>query len=131
VVVSKSTVPVGTARQIQRLIRETNPNANLDVASNPEFLREGAAITDFMRPDRVDLGTDSDRALKILKDIYSPLYLISTPFVSTILETAELIKYAANAFLSVKISFINEMAILCEAVGANVVDLAKGKGLDG
>jgi UDPglucose 6-dehydrogenase len=130
-VVSKSTVPVGTARQIQRLIRETNPNANFDVASNPEILREGAAITDFMRPDRVVLGTDSDRALKILKEIYSPLYLISTPFVSTILETAELIKYAANAFLSVKISFINEMAILCEAVGANVVDLAKGKGLDG
>ena len=131
VVVDKSTVPVGTARQVQRVIREANPDADFDMASNPEFLREGAAISDFMRPDRVVLGTDSDRALKVLKEIYDPLYLISTPFVTTSLETAELIKYAANAFLAVKISFINEMANLCEAVDANVVDLAKGIGLDG
>ena len=131
VVVDKSTVPVGTARQVQRVISETNPEADFDVASNPEFLREGAAINDFMRPNRVVLGTDSDRALKILKEIYDPLYLISTPFVTTNLETAELIKYAANAFLAVKISFINEMANLCESVDANVVDLARGMGLDG
>jgi UDPglucose 6-dehydrogenase len=131
VVVDKSTVPVGTARQVQRIISETNPDADFDVASNPEFLREGAAINDFMRPDRIVLGTDSDRALNILKEVYAPLYLISTPFVTTNLETAELIKYAANAFLSVKISFINEMANLCEAVDANVIDLAKGMGLDG
>jgi len=131
VVVDKSTVPVGTARQVQRIISETNPEADFDVASNPEFLREGAAITDFMRPDRIVLGTESDRALKILKEIYAPLYLTSTPFVTTDLETAELTKYAANAFLSVKISFINEMANLCEAVGANVIELARGMGLDG
>jgi UDPglucose 6-dehydrogenase len=131
VVVDKSTVPVGTARQVKRVISETNPEADFDMASNPEFLREGAAISDFMRPDRVVLGTDSDRALKILKEIYGPLYLISTPFVTTSLETAELIKYAANAFLAVKISFINEMANLCESVDANVVDLARGMGLDG
>jgi len=131
VVVDKSTVPVGTARQVQRVISETNPEADFDVASNPEFLREGAAINDFMRPDRVVLGTDSDRALKILKEIYDPLYLISTPFVTTNLETAELIKYSANAFLAVKISFINEMANLCESVDADVVDLARGMGLDG
>ncbi|MBW6464223.1 MAG: UDP-glucose/GDP-mannose dehydrogenase family protein, partial [Firmicutes bacterium] len=131
VVVDKSTVPVGTARQVQRVISETNPEADFDMASNPEFLREGAAINDFMRPDRVVLGTDNDRALKILKEIYDPLYLISTPFVTTSLETAELIKYAANAFLAVKISFINEMANLCEAVDANVIDLARGMGLDG
>ncbi len=131
VIVDKSTVPVGTARQIQRIISETNPEADFDVASNPEFLREGAAINDFMRPDRIILGTDSDRALEILKEIYDPLYLFATPFVTTDLETAELTKYAANAFLAVKISFINEMANLCEAVNANVIDLAKGMGLDG
>jgi len=131
VVVDKSTVPVGTARQVQRIISETNPEADFDIASNPEFLREGAAINDFMRPDRVVLGTDSERALKILKEIYDPLYLISTPFVTTNLETAELIKYSANAFLAMKISFINEMANLCESVDANVVDLARGMGLDG
>ncbi|MCK4839878.1 MAG: UDP-glucose/GDP-mannose dehydrogenase family protein [Desulfobulbaceae bacterium] len=131
VIVDKSTVPVGTARQIQRIISETNPEADFDVASNPEFLREGAAINDFMRPDRIILGTDSDRALERLKEIYDPLYLFATPFVTTDLETAELTKYAANAFLAVKISFINEMANLCEAVNANVIDLAKGMGLDG
>jgi UDPglucose 6-dehydrogenase len=131
VIVDKSTVPVGTARQVKRVISEANPEADFDVASNPEFLREGAAISDFMRPDRVVLGTDSDRALQILKEIYNPLYLISTPLVTTSLETAELIKYAANAFLAVKISFINEMANLCESVDADVIDLAKGMGLDG
>lgn len=131
VVVDKSTVPVGTARQVRRIIRETNPEADFDVASNPEFLREGAAINDFMRPDRIVLGTDSARALEVLKEVYAPLYLISTPFVSTGLETAELIKYASNAFLALKISFINEMANLCEATGASAIDLAKGMGLDG
>lgn len=131
VVVDKSTVPVGTARQVQRVIKETNPTADFDVASNPEFLREGAAIGDFMRPDRVVLGVESGRAAEILKKIYEPLYLIETPVVITGLETAELIKYAANAFLATKISFINEMASLGEAVGADVLDLAKGIGLDG
>jgi len=131
VVVDKSTVPVGTARQVARIIRETNPQALFDVASNPEFLREGAAINDFMRPDRVVLGCDAPQGIEVLQEIYNPLYLISVPFVTTSLETAELIKYAANAFLAVKISFINEMANLCEEVGADVIDLAKGIGLDG
>ena len=131
VVVDKSTVPVGTARQVRRVISEANPEADFDVASNPEFLREGAAINDFMRPDRVVVGTDSDKAQEIMKKVYDPLYLISTPFVFTGLESAELIKYAANAFLAMKISFINEMSTLCEEVGADVVDLAKGIGLDG
>jgi UDPglucose 6-dehydrogenase len=129
--VDKSTVPVGTARQVKRIIGETNPEADFDVASNPEFLREGAAIGDFMRPDRVVIGVDSDRAADVLKRIYEPLYLIETPMVVTGLETAELIKYATNAFLATKISFINEMASLCEAVGADVAGLAKGIGLDG
>ncbi|MBI5140635.1 MAG: UDP-glucose/GDP-mannose dehydrogenase family protein [Nitrospirae bacterium] len=131
VVVDKSTVPVGTARQVARIIRETNPGADFDVASNPEFLREGAAINDFMRPDRVVLGVDNERAADVLKQLYKPLYLIETPMVVTGIETAELIKYAANAFLAVKISFINEIANLCEAVGGDVVSLAKGIGLDG
>ncbi len=131
VVVDKSTVPVGTARQVARIIRETNPTARFDVVSNPEFLREGAAINDFMRPDRVVIGADSDRAIEVMKEIYNPLYLIAVPFVITTIETAELIKYASNAFLAVKISFINEMANLCEAVGGNVIDLARGIGLDG
>ena len=131
VVIDKSTVPVGTARQVARIIKDENPQADFDVVSNPEFLREGAAINDFMRPDRVVIGSDAQRATEILKEIYDPLYLISTPFVITTPETAELIKYAANAFLAIKISFINEMANLCEAVDANVVDLAKGVGLDG
>ncbi len=104
VVVDKSTVPVGTARQVKRLIKEANPDADFDVASNPEFLREGAAISDFMRPDRVVIGVDSDRAADVLKRVYQPLYLIETPMVITGLETAELIKYAANAFLATKIS---------------------------
>ncbi|WP_448872707.1 UDP-glucose dehydrogenase family protein [Desulfobulbus propionicus] len=131
VVVDKSTVPVGTARQVERVLRETNPEATFDVASNPEFLREGAAITDFMRPDRVVVGVESDRAAQVLREIYKPLYLRDTPIVQTTIETAELTKYAANAFLAVKISFINEIAMVCEAVNANVIDLAKAIGMDG
>ncbi len=131
VVVDKSTVPVGTARQVARIIRECNAQADFDMASNPEFLREGAAIDDFKRPDRVVIGVESPRAEQVLREIYKPLFLQDTPMVSTGIETAELIKYAANAFLAVKISFINEMAGICEAVGANVVDLAKAIGMDG
>ncbi|MEJ5348995.1 MAG: UDP-glucose/GDP-mannose dehydrogenase family protein [Desulfosoma sp.] len=131
VVVNKSTVPVGTARQVARIIAQENPKADFDVASNPEFLREGAAIADFMRPDRVVLGVESPRAEERLRAIYRPLYLIETPFVITTIETAELIKYASNAFLATKISFINEMANLCEEVGADVHAVAKGMGLDG
>jgi UDPglucose 6-dehydrogenase len=130
VIVDKSTVPVGTARQVARIIRETNPEADIDVASNPEFLREGAAIADFMHPDRVVIGIESERSEQVLREIYQPLYLRDTPIVSTTIETAELTKYAANAFLAVKISFINEIASVCEAVGANVTDLAKGIGMD-
>ena len=131
VVVNKSTVPVGTAAQVKRVISETNPLATFDVASNPEFLREGAALNDFMRPDRVVLGIDSKRAEEVLQSVYRPLYLIETPFVITTIETAELIKYAANAFLAAKISFINEVANLCEEIGGNVQDVARGIGLDG
>jgi UDPglucose 6-dehydrogenase len=131
VIIDKSTVPVGTAKQVSRLIREANPDAEFDMVSNPEFLREGAAISDFQRPDRIVIGAESDKARDVMKEIYDPLYLLSTPFVFTGLESAELIKYAANAFLSIKISFINEMANLCEQVGADVIDLAKGVGLDG
>ncbi len=131
VVVDKSTVPVGTARHVQRVVREANPDADFDVASNPEFLREGAAIADFMRPDRVVLGVESGRAEALLRALYRPLNLIETPILVTSLETAELIKYASNAFLATKISFINEMAALCEAVGADVHGVAKGMGLDG
>ncbi len=131
VIINKSTVPVGTARQVERIIREINPAADFDVVSNPEFLREGAAVNDFMLPDRVVVGTGSERAEEVLKDIYNPLYLISTPFVITTPETAELIKYAANAFLAVKISFINEIANICESVNGDVVALARAVGLDG
>lgn len=130
VIVDKSTVPVGTARNVARLIRETNPAAEFDVASNPEFLREGAAITDFMRPDRVVLGVESPRAEQLLRELYRPLNLIETPIIVTGLESAELIKYAANAFLATKISFINEVSTLCEAVGADVHAVAKGMGMD-
>ena len=131
VVVDKSTVPVGTARQVSRIVSEVNPEAEFDVASNPEFLREGAAIGDFMRPDRVVIGVESDRAEERLRALYRPLNLVEVPIVVTDLETAELIKYAANAFLATKISFINEMAALCEAVGADVHAVARGVGLDG
>ena len=131
VVVNKSTVPVGTARQVARIISEVNPKASFNVASNPEFLREGAAINDFMHPDRVVLGVDAKKAEEVLKAIYRPLFLIETPFVITSIETAELIKYAANAFLATKISFINELANICEEIGADVQDVAKGMGLDG
>jgi UDPglucose 6-dehydrogenase len=130
-IVTKSTAPVGTARQIARIIRETNPEADFDIASNPEFLREGAAINDFMRPNRVVIGVETERAAAILRDIYKPLYLIETPIVQADIETAELIKYAANAFLAIKISYINEMANICESLGADVIKLAKGIGLDG
>ncbi len=131
VIVDKSTVPVGTARNVKRIIREENPKADFDVASNPEFLREGAALSDFMRPDRVVIGVETARAEQLLRELYRPLNLIETPMVVTGLESAELIKYAANAFLATKISFINEMSALCEAVGADVHALARGMGLDG
>jgi len=130
VIVDKSTVPVGTARNVERVIREANPDADFDVASNPEFLREGAAISDFMRPDRVVIGRESERAEKLLRELYRPLNLIETPILFTGLESAELIKYASNAFLATKISFINEMSMLCEAVGADVHAVAKGMGMD-
>jgi UDPglucose 6-dehydrogenase len=137
VVVTKSTVPVGTGERLRKIISETLINKigadsiNFDIVSNPEFLREGAAIEDFMRPNRVVLGVDSQKAIAILKDLYRPLYLIETPFVIANIETAELIKYASNSFLAVKISFINEIANLCEKVGADVNMVAKGMGLDG
>jgi len=131
VIVTKSTVPVGTGRKVEAMVRETRPDADFDVASNPEFLREGSAIQDFMRPDRVVIGTDSERACELLRRLYRPLYLIERPFVLTGLETAELTKYAANGFLAAKITFINEIADLCEKVGANVHDVARGIGLDG
>ncbi len=131
VIVTKSTVPVGTSREVARIVREARPDAEFDVVSNPEFLREGAAIGDFMRPDRVVIGTSSARAREILGQVYRPLYLIETPIIFTEPETAELIKYAANAFLATKITFINEMADLCEKVGADVHDVARGIGLDG
>ncbi len=130
VIVTKSTVPVGTGREVARIIRTTRPEADFDVASNPEFLREGSAIEDFMRPDRVVIGTDSDRARQVMRALYRPLFLIETPMVFTSLETSELIKYAANTFLAAKITFINEIADLCEKVGADVHDVAKGIGLD-
>jgi UDPglucose 6-dehydrogenase len=131
VVVTKSTVPVGTGRRVAEILRRAAPQAEIEVASNPEFLREGSAIADFLRPDRVVIGTDSEHAREVLRQIYRPLYLLETPIVFTGIETAELIKYAANAFLATKITFINEMADLCEAVGADVQDIAKGIGLDG
>jgi len=130
VVVTKSTVPVGTGKQVEQVIRTANASADFDIASNPEFLREGSAIGDFMRPDRVVVGVRNDRAKDVMRQLYRPLYLIEKPVLFTDLETAELIKYAANAFLAVKISYINQMADLCEKVGANVHDVAKGMGLD-
>ncbi len=131
VVVNKSTVPVGTGGEVARIIREVRPDADFDVVSNPEFLREGSAINDFMRPDRVVIGATSERARAVMKQLYRVLYLIETPIVFTSLETSELIKYAANTFLATKITFINEISDLCEKVGANIHDVAKGIGLDG
>lgn len=131
VVVDKSTVPVGTARNVKRIIKEENPDAEFDMASNPEFLREGAAISDFMRPDRVVIGVENERAENLLRELYRPLNLIESPIMVTNLESAELIKYASNAFLATKISFINEMSMLCESVGADVHAVSKGMGLDG
>lgn len=131
VIVNKSTVPVGTARQVQRIIKEHNADADFDIASNPEFLREGAAIGDFMRPDRVILGLESSRAEEALRELYRPLNLIEAPILIMELESAELTKYASNAFLATKISFINEISTLCESVGADVHAVAKGMGLDG
>ena len=131
VIVTKSTVPVGTNRAMAQVIRTARPDADFDVASNPEFLREGAAVDDFMRPDRVVVGVESDRARAVLADVYRPLFLRDFPVVYTGLESAEMIKYAANAFLATKISFINEIAALCERVGADVKAVARGMGLDG
>jgi UDPglucose 6-dehydrogenase len=133
VIVTKSTVPVGTGRRIQQIIREENGNRSegvFDVASNPEFLREGSAIEDFLRPNRIVIGADSPQAIAILQDLYRPLYLIDTPFVITTIEAAELIKYASNSFLAVKISFMNELANLCEALGVDVHLVAKAMSLD-
>ena len=131
VVVNKSTVPVGTGKKVYEIIRKQNKDLVFDVASNPEFLREGSAINDFMRPDRVVIGCESKKAKKILSELYRPLYLLETPILFTKIETAELIKYAANAFLATKITFINEISDLCEQVGANVSDVSTGIGLDG
>lgn len=131
VIVTKSTVPIGTGRRVEAEIRKVSPDAQFDIVSNPEFLREGSAINDFMRPDRVVIGAESDRAQRVMRELYRPLFLRETPIIFTSLETAELTKYAANAFLATKITFINEVADLCEKVGANVHDVAKGIGLDG
>ena len=131
VVVTKSTVPVGTNREVQAVIAAANPNIEFDVASNPEFLREGAAIDDFMRPDRVVVGVETDRAKEVMAEVYRPLFLRDFPVVYTGLESAEMIKYAANAFLATKITFINEIAALCERVGADIKAVSKGIGMDG
>jgi UDPglucose 6-dehydrogenase len=131
VMVTKSTVPVGTGRRIREILRSVRPDLEVDVASNPEFLREGSAIPDFMRPDRVVIGVESERAKEVLRQLYRPLYLIEAPILFTNLETAELIKYAANSFLAMKVTFINEMADVCERAGADVHDVARGIGLDG
>ena len=131
VIVTKSTVPVGTNRQVKHAVHKANPDADFDVASNPEFLREGAAIDDFMRPDRVVVGVQNDRAAEVMNQIYRPLYLRDFPIMITDLESAEMIKYAANAFLATKITFINEVAALCERTGADVKTVSQGMGLDG
>jgi len=131
VVVTKSTVPVGTGAEVERIIRAERPDAEFDVCSNPEFLREGSAIQDFMRPDRVVVGTTSERARAVMRELYRPLFLVETPVLFTTRVTAELTKYAANSFLATKITFINEIADLCEKVGADVHDVARGIGLDG
>ena len=129
--VTKSTVPVGTGDEVERIIRETNPTADFAVVSNPEFLREGAAIDDFKRPDRIVIGLSDERARGVMTEVYRPLYLNQSPLVFTGRRTSELIKYAANAFLAMKITFINEIADLCEKVGADVQDVSRGIGLDG
>ncbi|WP_224816548.1 UDP-glucose/GDP-mannose dehydrogenase family protein [Hasllibacter sp. MH4015] len=131
VIVTKSTVPVGTNRKVKQVVAKTRPDAEFDVASNPEFLREGAAIDDFMRPDRVVVGVQTERASEVMDEIYRPLFLRDFPVVTTDLESAEMIKYAANAFLATKITFINEIAALCERVGADVKEVSKGIGMDG
>ncbi|SFR36096.1 UDP-glucose dehydrogenase family protein [Litoreibacter janthinus] len=131
VIVTKSTVPLGTNRQVKQVIRKAAPDLEFDVASNPEFLREGAAIDDFMKPDRVVVGVQSDRAAEVMQDIYRPLYLRDFPVITTDLESAEMIKYAANAFLATKITFINEIAALCEKTGADVKQVSRGMGMDG
>ena len=131
VIVNKSTVPVDTGKKVTKVINDTRPEADFDVVSNPEFLREGSAINDFMRPDRVVIGTDSVRAKDVMRSLYRPFFLIETPILFTQRQTAELIKYAANTFLATKITFINEISDLCEKVGADVQDVAKGIGLDG
>jgi UDPglucose 6-dehydrogenase len=130
VIVTKSTVPIGTGEHLRRRIHEQNPRLNFGIVSNPEFLREGAAINDFMRPDRVVIGSRDEEAVAIMRDLYRPLYLIEAPFVLTSLEAAELTKYAANAFLATKISFINEIASLCESIGCDVHDVARAIGMD-
>ena len=130
VIVTKSTVPIGTGEYLRKLLRESNPRLNFGIVSNPEFLREGAAINDFMRPDRVVIGSRDEEAIAIMRDLYRPLYLIEAPFVVTSLEAAELTKYAANAFLATKISFINEIANLCDSIGCDVHDVAKAMGMD-
>ena len=130
VVVTKSTVPVGTGDEVERIIRQMQPNADVSVVSNPEFLREGAAISDFKRPDRIIIGAEDQRARDAMAELYRPLYLNNLPVLNTSRRTAELTKYAANAFLATKITFINEIADLCEQVGANVQDVARGMGLD-
>jgi UDPglucose 6-dehydrogenase len=131
VIATKSTVPVGTGDEVDAIVRQLRPNAEFAVVSNPEFLREGAAIEDFKRPDRVVVGTEDERARRLMAELYRPLYINETPIVFTSRRTAELIKYASNAFLATKITFINEMAELCEKVGANVQEVARGMGLDG
>src|SRR5690606_31756788 len=130
VVATKSTVPVGTGDEVERIIRETNPDADFSVVSNPEFLREGAAIEDFKHPDRIVVGIEDDRAREVMSEVYRPLFLNQAPLQFTDRRTAELIKYAANAFLAMKITFINEVADLCEATGADVQEVARGIGLD-
>ncbi len=131
VVVTKSTVPVGTSRKVKEIVARAAPDADFDVCSNPEFLREGSAIEDFRRPDRVVVGCDGERAREVMREVYRPLYLHETPILFTSPESSELIKYAANAFLATKITFINEMADICEKLGGDVQDVARGIGLDG
>ncbi len=129
-IVTKSTVPVGTSKKVKKIILRNTPKENFNVVSNPEFLREGSAVNDFMRPDRVVIGTENKKSEKIMKELYRPLYLRETPLVSTTIETAEIIKYASNSFLATKIAYINEVADLCESVGANVQEVSKAMGLD-